>query len=181
MSGPIHGFMTNQDKQVVNNSFLLTKIPEASQESWFLFLPQKRKSSGRTVTEIISLQAPRISSMIKNISELVPPNIVNCLLIAAVFEAQDDTFTYAKNFPLEVKNTLGVDSEIYTEGSENNIPTSVKRIQKLLGQNSREPTTICEILEDCRRGALDLNLPLSNLSNISLGTVICWIQKLDLY
>lgn len=168
MGRPIHDFMTDQDIQLVNNSFLLTKIPVNSQESWFLFLPQKRKSSGRTVTEIISLQAPRISSMIRNISELVPPNIVRCLLIAAVYEAQDDAFTYANNFPLKkLKNILDTDSEIYT--ADPDIPSSITRILDFLEQKSGEPSEICNIIEDCKMRAFRLNLPLSEFVEYKFG------------
>ena len=167
MGGSIHDFMDNQDIQLVNNSFLLTKIPVNSQESWFLFLPQKRKSSGRPVTEIISLQAPSISSMIRKISELVPPNIVRCLLFAAVYEAQGDAFTYANNFPHDLKNILDSDSEIYTANSD--IPISITRILDLLEQNFGEPSKICDIIEDCKRGALSLNLPLSEFVEYKFG------------
>jgi len=168
MAGPIHGFMTDQDIQLVNNSFLLTKIPVNSQESWFLFLPQKRKSSGRNVTEIISLQAPSISSMIRKISELVPPNIVRCLLFAAVHEAQDDAFTYANNFPLKkLKNILDTDSEIYT--ADPDIPSSITRILDFLEQKSGEPSEICNIIEDCKMRAFRLNLPLSEFVEYKFG------------
>jgi len=167
MGGSIHDFMDNQDIQLVNNSFLLTKIPVNSQESWFLFLPQKRKSSGRPVTEIISLQAPSISSMIRKISELVPPNIVRCLLFAAVYEAQGDAFTYANNFPHDLKNILDSDSEIYTANSD--IPISITRILDLLEQNFGEPSKICDIIEDCKMGALSLNLLLSQFVEYRFG------------
>ena len=171
MNGPIHVSMTDRDIQLVNNSFLLTKIPVNSQESWFLFLPQKRKPSGRrTVNEIISLQAPSISSMIRKISELVPPNIVRCLLIAAVYEAQDDAFTYANNFgiPLKIlKNILDTDSEIYT--ADPDIPSSITRILDFLEQKSGEPSEICNIIEDCKMRAFRLNLPLSEFVEYKFG------------